>query len=64
MPVWRAVNVLFLLFKSNIFDAWIIYKMTPDFWAAHFIQEIGLWYRYLCYIPGDFPLNNKKQHDI
>ena len=27
-PVWRAVNVLFLLFKSNIFDAWIIYKMT------------------------------------
>ena len=34
-PVWRAVNVLFLLFKSNIFNAW---KMTPDFRTAHSIQ--------------------------
>ena len=32
------VNVLFLLFKSNIFDTWIIYQMTSDFRAAHFIQ--------------------------
>ena len=27
-------------------------------------SQTGLWYRYLCYIPGDFPLNNKKQLDI
>ena len=27
-------------------------------------SQTGLWYRYLCYIPGDFPLNNKKQRDI
>ena len=38
--------------------------MNILFDLANVCSEIGLWYRYLCYIPRDFPLNNKKQHDI
>ena len=36
--VWRAVSIWFSLFKNNIFDAWMIFKMTQDFRADHFIQ--------------------------
>ena len=38
--------------------------MNILFNLANVYSQIGLWYRYLCYIHGYFPLNNKKQHDI
>ena len=38
--------------------------MNILFSLANVYSQTDLWYRYLCYIPGDLPLNNKKLHDL